>query len=61
MALRHPRQLQLPRHRGHLERESGEKMIRHGQFDVLEDIALFFIMASGLFRQNVNAAIFDLV
>jgi hypothetical protein len=36
-------------------------MIRHGQFDVLEDIALFFIMASGLFRQDVNAAIFDLV
>ena len=36
-------------------------MIRRNESDVLEDVALFFIMASGVFRQNIDTAIFDLV
>jgi hypothetical protein len=60
-ALRHPRQLQLPRHRGHLARLSGEKTIRHNQIDVLEDVALCFIMPYGFLRQAVYTSILDLV
>jgi len=61
-ALRHPRQLQLPKQRGHLARPSGEKMASfNNQSDILEYVTLRFVMASRLFRENVDSTGFDLV